>query len=109
MDGARKRTREKERKRERERESHTIIFKETSTHIHFKASIYIKWCLIHVERLKIKQRKKQQKLELERRKEDASADRSGRPSSDGRSTAPGYPPDYGMMLGWTLAPLDAPC
>ena len=97
MDGARKRTREKE--RNRERESHTIIFKETSTHIHFKASIYIKWCLIHVERLKIKQRKKQQKFELERRKEDASTDRIGRQSSDGRSTDSGYPPDYEIMLG----------
>ena len=53
-----KRERERERERKRERENHTIIFKETSTHIHFKTSIYIKWCLIHVERLKIKQRKK---------------------------------------------------
>ena len=50
--------RERERERKREREIHTIIVKETSTHIHFKASIYIKWCLIHVERLTIKQRKK---------------------------------------------------
>ena len=49
-----KRERERERERGRERESHTIIFKETSTHIHFKAYIYIKWCLIHVERLKNK-------------------------------------------------------